>query len=148
MGAEFTEATFRPIGTVRNEMEEPVHRDVSGVVSEIVLNESLTEALDGLNDFSHIIVIFWIHRSRRPFPTKVRPRGNPDNPLTGVFSTRSPSRPNPIGLATVRLLERNGNVLRVRGLDAIDGTPVLDIKPYLPGYDTVEDAEVPPWARH
>jgi tRNA-Thr(GGU) m(6)t(6)A37 methyltransferase TsaA len=63
----------------------------------------------------------------------------------GVFATRSPSRPNPIGKATVRLLSRRGNILKVRGLDAIDGSPVLDIKPYIPGYDSVKGARVPAW---
>ena len=63
----------------------------------------------------------------------------------GVFATRSPDRPNPIGKTTVKIVERRGNVLRVQGLDAIDGSPVLDIKPYLPGYDSVEGARAPSW---
>ena len=63
----------------------------------------------------------------------------------GVFATRSPDRPNPIGKATVRLLQRQGNILMVEGLDAIDGTPVIDIKPYIPGYDSVENAKAPSW---
>lgn len=148
MDTASADINLNPIGVVRNEMKEPTHREVADVVSEIVIDESLTEALDGLEGFSHIIVLYWIHRSRRPFPMKVRPRGKPDNPLTGVFATRSPSRPNPVGKATVELLERKDNVLKVQGLDAIDGSPVLDIKPYMPGYDSADDAGVPPWARH
>jgi tRNA-Thr(GGU) m(6)t(6)A37 methyltransferase TsaA len=66
-------------------------------------------------------------------------------PLVGLFATRSPYRPNPVGKAAVRLLQRRGNVLRVRGLDAIDGTPVIDIKPYIPGYDSATDAKAPQW---
>ena len=70
-----------------------------------------------------------------------------DLPLVGLFATRSPRRPNPIGVTTVRLLERRGNVLRVLGLDALDGTPVLDIKPYLPYGDCIQDTHVPEWVR-
>jgi len=137
--------TFTAIGTVRSGIKEPARQDHADVVSEIVLDKDLTEALDDLDGYSHIIVLWWIHRSRRPAPVKVRPRGEPARKLQGVFSTRSPSRPNPIGKSTVRLLERRGNVLKVKGLDAIDGTPVLDIKPYIPGYDSVDDATAPKW---
>jgi len=147
MTAKSDEITLRPIGAVRSRIKEPVRRKRSDLVSEIVIDEDLTEALDGLDGFSHIIVLWWIHKSRRPAPVKVRPKGNPDNKLTGVFATRSPARPNPIGKSTVRLVRRRGNVLRVKGLDAIDGTPVLDIKPYIPGYDSVEGAKAPEWTR-
>ena len=71
--------------------------------------------------------------------------GKQELPLVGLFATRSPNRPNPVGIATVRLLERQGNILKVEGLDAIDGTPIIDIKPYIPGYDSATDAKVPPW---
>ncbi|MFQ5878726.1 MAG: TrmO family methyltransferase [Dehalococcoidia bacterium] len=74
-------------------------------------------------------------------------RGDPSNPLQGVFATRTQNRPNPLGLAVVPLLRRRGNRLRVRGLDAIHGTPVLDIKPYVPYYDCVPDARLPEWTR-
>ncbi len=142
---ELPEIKLKPIGTVRNEIKEPVRRPGQDVVSEIILDSSLTEALDNLDDFSHIIVLYWIHKSPRRVPKKVRPRGNPNLELMGVFATRSPDRPNPIGKSTARLLERRGNVLKVRGLDAINGSPVLDIKPYIPGYDSVEDAKAPSW---
>jgi len=79
------------------------------------------------------------------FRPKYTPQGRPELPLTGLFATRAPHRPNPVGKATVRLLVRRCNRLRVQGLDAIDGTPVIDIKPYIPGYDSVADAEVPSW---
>jgi tRNA-Thr(GGU) m(6)t(6)A37 methyltransferase TsaA len=146
MDNTFPEITLKAIGIVRNEIKEPTHRDSSDIVSEIVIDGRLTEALDDLDRFSHIIVLYWIHRSRRPAPMKVHPRGNPKRALMGVLATRSPSRPNPIGKATVKLLERQGNILKVRGLDAIDGTPVLDIKPYIPGYDSVnDDCRAPSW---
>ena len=76
---------------------------------------------------------------------KVHPRRKQSLPLVGVFATRSPARPNPIGMATVKLLECHDNVLKVIGLDAVDGTPVLDIKPYIPGYDSPNEAKTPDW---
>jgi tRNA-Thr(GGU) m(6)t(6)A37 methyltransferase TsaA len=145
MDTTLPEIQLKAIGIVRNEIKEPTHEDSGNIVSEIIIDNNLVEALDNLDEFSHIIVLYWIHRSRRPSPMKVHPRGNKERALMGVFATRSPSRPNPIGKATVRLLERKENILKVRGLDAIDGSPVLDIKPYIPGYDSVDDARAPSW---
>jgi len=139
------EFTLKAIGTVRSEIKEPSHQKQPELVSEIIIDKSLTGALDDIEEFSHIIVLWWIHKTRRPAPMKVHPRGNPENKLMGVFATRSPDRPNPIGKSTVKLLGRRGNILKVQGLDAIDGTPVLDIKPYIPGYDSVDNATAPPW---
>jgi tRNA-Thr(GGU) m(6)t(6)A37 methyltransferase TsaA len=139
------EIKLKAIGTVRSGLKEPLHQKHEDAVAEIIIDKELTGALDGLEQFSHIIVLWWVHKSRRPFPMKVHPRGNPANKLVGVFASRSPDRPNPIGKTTVRLLERRGNVLKVRGLDAIDGTPVLDIKPYIPGYDSADGAVAPKW---
>ena len=135
---------------VRNEVQKPPKppHDWNNVVSRIEIESGLTEALDNLNEFSHIIVLYWMDRvSAEPLPMKVRPRGDPERPLVGLFSTRSPRRPNPIGKATVRLLKRERNILTVSGLDAIDGTPVIDIKPYLPGYDSAVDAKTPSWTQ-
>jgi tRNA-Thr(GGU) m(6)t(6)A37 methyltransferase TsaA len=140
------EIKLKAIGTVRSEIKVPTHQEGPELVSEIIIDKALTEALDNLGDFSHIIVLWWMHKSRWPAPIKVRPRGNTESELTGVFATRSPDRPNPIGQSTVRLLGRRGNVLKVKGLDAIDRTPVLDIKPYIPGYDSVDNATAPSWA--
>jgi tRNA-Thr(GGU) m(6)t(6)A37 methyltransferase TsaA len=147
MADKLPHMTLKAIGFVRNEVEQPMREDWEKVVSEIVVNESLTEALDRLDEFSHIIVLYWLHRvatTAQP-PLKVYPMGQPELPLVGLFATRSPNRPNPLGKTTVRLLERQGNVLKVKGLDAIDGTPVVDIKPYIPGYDSVVSAKVAPW---
>jgi tRNA-Thr(GGU) m(6)t(6)A37 methyltransferase TsaA len=145
MDNELPGITLKAIGVVRSEVKEPSRRKSKGIISEIVLDPSLTEALDNLDEFSHIIVIYWMHRSRRPPPMKVHPGADPQRHLMGVFATRSPDRPNPIGKTTVRLLQRRDNVLKVEGLDAIDGTPVIDIKPYIPGYDSVEGAQAPSW---
>ena len=136
---------LNPIGFVKTKAvgEEVRHKDV---ISEIVLREDLAEALDGIEDFSHLFVMFWMHEiseeERRRM--KVHPRGRMDMPLLGVFATRTPYRPNPIGLTLVELLKVKGNVLTVRGLDAIDGTPVLDIKPF-DHWDMAKDARVPEW---
>ena len=136
---------LKPIGFVRTRARGKEVRDKSNV-SEIVLRGDLAEALDGIEDFSHLFVIFWMHEisneERRTM--KVHPRGRGDTPLLGVFATRTSHRPNPIGLTLVELLEVEGNVLTVRGLDAFDGTPVLDIKP-LDYWDMAEDARVPEW---
>ena len=144
---ELPGTSLKAIGFVKSEVKQPVRQDWEKVVSEIVVDSSLTEALDGLENFSHIIVVYWMHQlatSGAP-PTKVHPRGRQELPLVGLFATRSPHRPNPVGVITVRLLERRDNILRVEGLDAIDGTPVIDIKPHLPGYDSVTNARVAPW---
>jgi tRNA-Thr(GGU) m(6)t(6)A37 methyltransferase TsaA len=145
MTGETPGLTLKAIGTVRSEIKKPTKRKYQDIVSEIVVDRSLTEALDNLDEFSHIIVIYWIHQSRRLAPKKVHPMGNPEHALMGVFATRSPDRPNPIGKSTVQLLQRQENILTVKGLDAIDGTPVIDIKPYIPGYDSADNARVPSW---
>ena len=139
--------SLKAIGFVSNDIKQPIRHGWKEVVSTITINRELTEALDGLEEFSHIIVLYWMHRlpEGRQLPLKVHPMGNQSLPLTGRFATRSPSRPNPVGQATVALLERRANVLKVKGLDAIDGTPVIDIKPYIPGYDSAAGAKAPRW---
>ena len=137
-----------PIGFVKSPFKEPTaeHLDLEAIIAEIVIDANLIEALDGLEGFSHIIVLYWMHRTTHPKQKlKGHPMGRTDVPEQGIFALRTPHRPNPIGKSTVRLLGRRGNVLKVQGLDAIDGTPVIDIKPYIPGYDSVKDAAVPSW---
>lgn len=136
------------IGIVRSPLKEPTYNrlDLREITAEIIIDESLTEALDGLEGFSHIIVLYWMHlAAREKKRLKTHPMGRQDVPPQGLFATRSPNRPNPIGKTTVRLLERRGNVLKVQGLDAIDGTSVIDIKPYMPGYDSAAGATTPDW---
>lgn len=136
---------LKPIGFVKTKAVGKEVKDRSNV-SEIILHEDLAEALEGIVDFSHVYVIFWMHEiSREERRTmKVYPRGRRDMPLLGVFATRTPYRPNPIGLTLVELLKVDHKVLTVRGLDASDGTPVLDIKPF-DYWDMVEDGRVPEW---
>jgi len=136
---------LKPIGFVKTKAIGKEVRDKRNI-SEIVFHQNLKEALDGLSEFSHLFVIFWMHEiSKEERKTrKVHPRGREDMPLLGVFATRTPHRPNPIGLTLVELLEVKGNLITVRGLDALDGTPILDIKPFDP-WDLVEETKVPNW---
>lgn len=137
--------TLEPIGRVKNSIRTAgAAQDWHEVVSQIVVRPELEE----LEAFSHLIVLYWMHRlpPEERLAIKVHPRGRLNLPIVGVFASRSPARPNPIGKATVRLLERRGRVLVVQGLDAINATPVLDIKPYIPGYDAVEGARAAPWS--
>ena len=140
-----------PIGIVKNDIRKPERCNWKGVVSEIIVREDLREALDNIDEFSHIIILYWMHQfdSSQRSIKKVHPKRRQDLPLVGILASRSPARPNPIGLATVKLIEHNNNVIKVSGLDAIDGTPVLDIKPYIPGYDSPTEAKTPSWVtRH
>ena len=140
MDSELPTMTLKAIGIVRNDVKE---RQPDGyewwvdVVSEIEIDPTLTEALDGLEKYPDITVLYWMHRIvEGNVPMKVHPRGRKESPPRGTFATRSPNRPNRIGKTTVKLLGREGNILWVKGLDALDGTPVIDIKPYVPDYDS------------
>jgi tRNA-Thr(GGU) m(6)t(6)A37 methyltransferase TsaA len=141
--------SLRPIGVVRNGVAGPGPDGWEQVRSDIIVRDDLLEAVDGIDGYSHIIVVFAFHLVPEEERTtgRLHPRGDPALPEQGVLATRSQRRPNPVGISVVPLLRRRKNVLRVRGLDAIDGTPVLDIKPYLPPYDSVPDARIPDWAR-
>ena len=136
---------LNPVAVVKTEAIGKEVRDKM-VISQIVFREELTEALEGIEEFSHLFVLFWLNEmseeDRRIM--KVHPRGRSDMPLLGIFATRTPHRPNPIGLTRVKILNIEGNVVTVQGLDAYDGTPVLDIKPF-DSWDTTEDFKVPNW---
>jgi tRNA-Thr(GGU) m(6)t(6)A37 methyltransferase TsaA len=144
MATKQPDIKLKPIGVVHSEIKERGHGHQLATAT-IEIDKSLTEALDNLDEFSHIIVIFWFHKSNKPAPVKVTPRHHGLTTPIGVFASRSPDRPNPIGKTTVKLLKREGNILTVEGLDAMDGTPVLDIKPYIPGIDSAKGAVAPPW---
>ena len=147
--------TIRPVGVVRSEVktteEAPKQGAIAGTEAEIVVDPACAPALTGLKErvrppggptpkgrsrrtVGKIVVLCWMHEADRD-RLKVHPRGKEDVPKRGVFSTRSPHRPNPISLHTVELLKIHGNVLRIRGMDAIDGTPDVDIKPHSPELD-------------
>jgi tRNA-Thr(GGU) m(6)t(6)A37 methyltransferase TsaA len=142
-----TEIKLNPIGIVHNDIKQTGYRDCKDIVSEIEIDARWTELLDGIEEFSHIIVLFWMHKvspDAEP-PAKVHPRGRADLPLVGLFATRAPQRPNPIGITTVKLLKRRGNILTVQGLDAIDGTPVIDIKSYMIPRIARNEIRMPEW---
>jgi tRNA (adenine37-N6)-methyltransferase len=139
--------SFEPVAIVRSPLSEPTSVGSEDLVSEVVVREDLVEALDGIEGYSHLIILTWMDRvgADKRSLRRIHPKDRADLPLVGVFATRTQYRPNPVGLTTVRLLDRDGRVLRVQGLDAIDGTPVIDIKPYSPRQDVTADVEAPEW---
>ncbi|MBN1627349.1 MAG: tRNA (N6-threonylcarbamoyladenosine(37)-N6)-methyltransferase TrmO [Deltaproteobacteria bacterium] len=158
---------LRIVGTIKNNVKAPflsaghnginmqgeineVRREIRkqrGYVSDIIIDEELIRTLDGIEGFSHLIVLYWGHKvpEKSRHLTRVHPMGRKELPLTGIFSTCSPARPNPLLLTVVRLLERKDNILKVADLDAVDGSPVIDIKPYLKDSYCLEDSTTPGW---
>jgi len=159
------ELNLKPVGVVHSHIKEPSLVARTGDlnwedeappgshahdrISEIVIHPEYADLLDGIKDFSHILVLYWAHKvdAGGRSLTRVHPMGRKDLPLVGVFATCSPARPNPILAIAVKLLQRNGPTLRVEGLDAVDGSPVIDIKPYLPPYYSVPDAKLSAWMK-
>ena len=158
---------LRPIGTVRSDITSAMlkarkdglslqqhmaeikkhHKKLKTLVSELVLAPSFSALIEGIDEFSHILVLYWPHLVPSSGRTleKVHPMGRKDIPAKGIFATCSPARPNPVLVTAVRLLERRDNTLRVIGFEAVDGSPILDIKPYNPLYYQVENPVVPEW---
>ena len=139
------EIHVRPIGFVKRSSSNEDERD-RRLVSKIVLKKDFTKGLDGIEEWSHVYVIFWMHKISDKEKMLVHP-GEGRN--VGIFATRAPVRPNPIGLTLVELVKRDENVIWVKGLDAYDDTLVLDIKPY-PDWEhgrliVVTDFRVPKW---
>lgn len=134
------EIAFRPIGHVENEFDEPAPGDeIRQRESRIIVDEDLSDGLEGIEGFEKLLVVFYFHRAPKGYALRQHPRGDASQPKRGVFALRSPHRPNPIGVTVVNLVTVEGNVLVVRGLDALNGTPVLDIKPFIEGYDTKQE---------
>jgi tRNA-Thr(GGU) m(6)t(6)A37 methyltransferase TsaA len=125
---------LRAIGTVQSPLSDPAlaprQGDEGGPEAVLVFDDDILEAARDLRPGSEVFVLTWLHLARRDV-LSVHPRDNPDNPLTGVFATRSQDRPNPIGLHRVTIVAVQDTRVRVRDLEAIDGTPVLDVKPVL-----------------
>jgi tRNA (adenine37-N6)-methyltransferase len=165
------EASFgmrlRPVGIIKSQIKEPflaaqdsgikmqghfdavrkhIH-EVRQQIAEIVINEDLLEILDGIDQYSHLVVLYWAHKvpEQSRSLTKVRPMGRNEFPLVGIFCTCSPARPNPVLMSVVRLWGRKKNVLQVMGLDAVDGSPVIDIKPYVKHLYPQEEVRTPEW---
>jgi tRNA (adenine37-N6)-methyltransferase len=132
--------TVRPIG----------HVQTAGGRTLIVLDKKYQPGLLGLDGFSHVQVIWWFDKNDTPQKRsilQVHPRGDPKNPLTGVFATRSPVRPNLIALSLCKIVSVKDNVVEVEKIDAFEGTPVLDLKPFAPGVDSATGVKAPQWAR-
>ena len=125
---------LRPIGTVQSHLSDPAlaprQGDEGGPEAVLVFGEDMLEAARDLSPGSEVFVLTWLHLARRDV-LSVHPRDNPANPLTGVFATRSQDRPNPIGLHRVTIVAVEGTRVRVQDLEAIDGTPIIDVKPVL-----------------
>jgi tRNA-Thr(GGU) m(6)t(6)A37 methyltransferase TsaA len=126
------EARLDPIGVIRSTIKTRAEAPKQGAEGApdawLEVNDSVTEALDGIARGDELILLTWLHRARRDV-LKVHPRSDPQRPLTGVFATRSPDRPNPIGIHFVTVREVQENRLRIGPIEVIDGTPVVDIKP-------------------
>ena len=136
--AAVAEFTVRSIGNVKK----------TDGRTRIVLDKKFQPGLLGLKDFSHAYVFWWFSNNDTPQKRsvlQVRPMGFRENPITGVFATRSPFRPNLIAMTLCKIVSVKDNVIEVEKIDAFDGTPVIDIKPFIPGYDSTPDAKIPDW---
>lgn len=136
--------TLKPLGKAKNNVLKPMLPGWKEVVTEIVIDKGYAKGLDGIEDYSHVIIVYWMDQERECH-LKHHPQGREDIPYVGIFACRCPQRPNRIAISTVELVGRKGNILKVLGLDIVDGTPILDIKPYTPQYDSVVKAKVPNW---
>ncbi len=136
-----------PIAFVKNSRKEPTDDNWSEVISEIELASDVpTESLDGIETFSHLHILFHFHKSEKTMNGAGHPRGNTEYPKVGIFVQRKKDRPNHIGLTTVKLLKHTGRVLTVANLDAIDGTPIVDIKPVLKEFLPNDSIKQPDWS--
>lgn len=158
---------LHPVGIIKNTIAEPflvagegglsMQGDPEGAtkrarerdteISEIIIRDDLEGILDGIEEYSHIMILYWAHKvqDKGRSLTRVHPMGRGDFPLVGIFSTCSPARPNPVLMTVARLEKRVGNILCVCGLDAVNGSPVIDIKPYVGSFYPKDDLRVPEW---
>ncbi|MDI9342609.1 MAG: SAM-dependent methyltransferase [Sediminibacterium sp.] len=141
------EIVLKPIATVKNTRHEPIDDNWETIIADIELAEHIpTEAFEAIADFSHLEVIYYFDKVKSSdIVFSGRPRGNPNYPLVGIFGQRKKDRPNQIGLTTVELLEHTGRTLKVKYLDAIDGTPILDIKPVFREFQPKTAIKQPAW---
>lgn len=140
---------IQPIGIVKNSIRKPLKNGWENISSRIILDPQYEEGLEGIEAYSHIFILFWIDRldANMKGIKKVHPKSRKDLPLVGVFATRTQYRPNPIGLTLVQMLGRKKNIIWVKGLDALDGTPIIDLKPISPRTEFPRQTRVPPWYR-
>lgn len=160
---------LHPVGIVSSSIKEPsLKANSNGLTSEnspdnhkenqqmvknnlctITVAKKYQELLEGIEEFSHALILYWPHllEQKRRTLKKVHPMGRKDLPLTGIFATRSPARPNPILVSVVRIVAKEKNKLTIKGFEAVDGSPILDIKPHMKAYDTEETVKVAPWMK-
>ena len=140
------EIIMKPIGYVHNQIKSKKDTAWGEDISAVILNEEYRNGLNGLEDFSHVIILCYLDKAKYEKEKHLcrRPQNRDDMPLVGIFSQRTKDRPNTIGITAVQLVSVHEQSIVVKGLDAIDGTPVLDIKPYFPVFDKKE-AAVPEW---
>ena len=134
------EFSIQPVGIVKKQGDDAC----------IEIYSPYRDALLGLEDFSHILVLFWFHENDTPEKRRtlqVHPRKDESNPLMGVFGTHSPRRPNLIGMTRCRVLAVEDNVIKLDTIDAFDGSPVIDIKCYIPDAEPLSEVRVPDWVR-
>mgnify|MGYP001600573583 CR=1 FL=1 len=158
---------LRSVGVIKNKVREPSLKAVqSGIrlqkqivairkeilkshqeISEIIINKDMVDLLDGIEQYSHLVVLCWAHKvpNKSRFLTRVHPMGRKEIPMVGIFCTCSPARPNPVLMSVVRLRGIKENVLQVTGLDAVDGSPVIDIKPYVKEFYPQKKVFIPEW---
>ena len=134
------------IGSVKSPISKPIDMNWGEVISEIIIKPEYVDGLLGLDEFSHLMILTFLHEAEYIPEKHLRrhPQERQDMPLIGIFAQRARHRPNRIGVTAVEIIEVTNNSVKVRALDAIDGTPVIDIKPYVPIYDK-KDAIIPDW---
>jgi tRNA-Thr(GGU) m(6)t(6)A37 methyltransferase TsaA len=125
------------------------HETVQKTVSEVIIFPRWQELLDGIDGFSHVLLLYWPHLidPERRNLTKVHPMGRKDLPRQGIFATCSPARPNPVLVSAVPLVERTENGIKVQGLEAVDGSPVIDLKPYVHLSHGADKSTIPEWMK-
>jgi tRNA-Thr(GGU) m(6)t(6)A37 methyltransferase TsaA len=132
---------IKPIGVIRTPFKFkdkiPIQAKMSEVIAEVEVFPDYSEGLDSLDRFSHVILLYWFHRAKSP---KLKITPFLDSQERGLFSTRAPSRPNPVGLSIVRIVQIEDNIVRFQGADMLDNTPLIDIKPFVPEFDNRLDA--------
>jgi tRNA (adenine37-N6)-methyltransferase len=134
----------KPLGKAKNSVTKPTLSGWKDVVTEIVIDKKYAKGLDGIEDYSHVIIVYWMDQEHECH-LKHHPQGREDIPFVGIFACRCPQRPNRIAISAVELVGRKRNSITVKGLDIVGGTPILDIKPCTPRYDEVKNAKVPDW---
>jgi tRNA-Thr(GGU) m(6)t(6)A37 methyltransferase TsaA len=141
------EITLKPIGFVFSPVIERMDENWGEIKSKIILNSEFAGGLLGLEGFSHAIIVSYLHQAHyeKEKHLQRRPRNLETMPMVGIFSQRAKNRPNPIGITAVEIIKVGEDYLEVKGLDAVNETPVLDVKPYYPQYDKIDSPKVPEW---